>query len=169
MSADATCPTVTLILGSAGTIVWDCETADPSPSGVTWVWTELPGWWEPPSPQRASIAGPLAIGSTLQVESPTSARWSPREVTLIGHALTNGDSTAYVDALNTISKIGSTTVGPGYLIVDDHETDPLAAIVRLNGRPGTETQGAMASIKVTLPLIAHDPYRRVVGTNEPVI
>lgn len=159
-----------LNIGGSGTLTFDYATPDEfSAEGTLWFWSDLQGWWEPPAPVRETLVGPSQSGALLTAEV-TTARWAPRDITLECFAALNGSQTAYIDALNTIAAMG-TPFGPdvyGSLSVIDDV--PKAVAVRLGSdRIKHELIGQMGLLKVTIPLVAHDPLRTVIAGGARVL
>lgn len=172
--ADITCVTVVLNLGSSGPLTFDYATPDQfSNQGTLWFWGDLTGWWDPPKPIRSSLVGPSANGKAIAAKV-TAARWAPRDINLIIYAGLNGSAQAHVDALNTVAAFATPfnpppTSAPGTGTLTVNDTAPKTITVRLGGRCQTELIGNKLLLKVTVPLVAHDPLRRLVSSGARVL
>lgn len=160
------CPVIEFTFAGAGTIILDGLTPNPI-TGVVWTDGDLTGWYEPPKPARSVIDGVNGGAGQRLAQKVTNSRWAPRELNLTMVAVCEGQAAAVSLALHTVTQFGSPELQPGILLVED--PIPKAIVVRMNGRPSTEIQGKMAFVQVTVPLIAHNPLRAVVGSGALVV
>lgn len=145
-----TCIPVTLEVG-ATTVIFDGET--PDADGNVWLWSALPGWWDPPALEHSSVV----LGGDLG-ELVTNSVYRPREVTVEITCDVRGGSLGA--ARDTMTALANMLVTPGTLTVDDG--DPRYATVLLES---TFTHSLIADVglQFNLPLVAFDAYRHLVS------
>jgi hypothetical protein len=120
-------------------------------NGVTWVATEIKGWWNHPEPDMQDMRRGWGDGSY-----DVKGRYSPRLIELTGSFLTT-DPSQVPAARNKLVEATNLVYRSGILETDENPTK--FSYVRLNGGPSIETVSARGRTDFTIPLKAADPIK----------